>query len=442
LWAPMEWNVITKHWEQTPYEMPAMDVPKDLRTIGRVTMSGDSSFQQGFLNFQNVAISVNSAGAVTLHTFVTTVASVPEMAIRHSPSPMRPADCDIYLRGTSYVLDMGRNAGMFWHFLTEQLYGIQSLLNEELLANPAEVHFFTRKMDPRGDFFTLYQWLNVHTLNCWQHLQSLPHQGRVCFDRLLVQKDETVPPGKTQLTKWAQHAVDRTGLGQAWTQGIAPVAGNTAAAEFDDQLTKQAQAGTRAVTVGFVSRMDKRIVLNEPALARSLSALSLSSLRIHYEGLPVHLQLAATRASDLLVGIHGSGLLNTLFMRRGNTTAEVQIVPPGLWTDERFVTCYKRTASQVQVQYHQLDLREEQCGVKHWHFAGDECNTEQYRQKLADKGTRALSPEMVRVLFIQQDAVVPVETFIQQIQPIVQSLRQNQARSNTKPDGQDTQRTS
>jgi hypothetical protein len=349
-------------------------------------------------------------------------------SVQHHASPMRRADCDAFVKGDSFVLDMGNNAGMFWHFLTEQVAGlVPHVLMPSMQAAPSNVHFFFRKHNPRGEFDTLWQWFHVHTLNCGQSVHELVAHGRVCFERLHLQKAASFASGGglQEVHKWVTHAVQRTGLDKAWIK--------TTQEAGDVASTSSPPAP--ALTVGFVSRQDKRILLNEEALVSALSSPSSStssvsapaaaashSLRIAYETLPIHLQLAATRQIDVLTGLHGSGLLNTVFMRGGHTTGELQIVPVGLWTDPSFVSCYVSTAAAAQVHYGQLDVHGEDHGVKHWHFAGKEGVALEYKNRLAEQGARAVTSGMARILFIQQDTIVDPAQFLSKVKQIKEAI--------------------
>ena len=88
--------------------------------------------------------------------------------------------------------------------------------------------------------------------------------------------------------------------------------------------------------VTIISRRNKRLILNEPELVRVITSLpaaldpldggrgievELASL----ETMPLYEQLRLFRRTTVLVGIHGSGLINSVFMHRG--AALVQLMP-------------------------------------------------------------------------------------------------------------------
>jgi len=417
LWPAMVWDTTSNKWIDNTETMDPVNFPDDMSQGGGRQTASPASPQAGFVMLQNVGVAVSADGAsTTLHTYGHS-ATAPRMTSKHNQHLLQTNDCDVWIDGRTYLLDMGHNAQMFWHFVTEQLLGVQTLYTDtqQVVDHPERVHFVFRKNNARGEFNPLWQWFHVHTLHCWQHISELRQHGRICFDTLLVQRGETLVGGGGDMKAWTSHAVKRVGLDRAWS--------TKPKTEWTKQQMETSAASIKQhpLTVGFVSRQDKRIILNEPELRHALSStLSISSLSISYESLPMHLQLAASRQSDILVGIHGSGLLNTIFMRSG--TAELQIVPPGLWTDRSYVACYVDTASRNGVKYEQMDVRGEERGTKHWHFAGQDGQTSMYRQKLADQGTRALESGMVRIMFIQQDANVPVQEFTNKIQGIIGGL--------------------
>jgi hypothetical protein len=426
-----------------PLEVGAGAGPDVVDSDVSFSSSVASSPLQGFQSFEFVSLSAatgagSAAEMATMHTYGWGGGAQPQppssvsggWSVQHHASPMRRADCDAFVKGDSFVLDMGNNAGMFWHFLTEQVAGlVPHVLTPSMRSAPSNVHFFFRKHNPRGEFDTLWQWFHVHTLNCGQSVHELVAHGRVCFERLHTQQAPSFASGGglQEVHKWVTHAVQRTGLDKAWIKTTheqdkeAGVASSSPAAA-------SVSVSAPALTVGFVSRQDKRILLNENALVSALSSPSSvsvpasHSLRIAYETLPIHLQLAATRQIDVLTGLHGSGLLNTVFMRGGHTTGELQIVPVGLWTDPSFVSCYVSTAAAAQVHYGQLDVRDESRGVKHWHFAGKEGVTLDYKNRLAEQGARAVTSGMARILFIQQDTIVDPEQFLNKVKQIKDAI--------------------
>ena len=109
------------------------------------------------------------------------------------------------------------------------------------------------------------------------------------------------------------------------------------------------EAGDRKPIVTFISRREKRFVLNEAALVRVALALGAQVKVVVLESLPLFEQLKVFRSSDVLVGVHGSGLINSQFMRKGS--AVVQLIPLGVQGAASF---FQSTAVAAGVRYFEL----------------------------------------------------------------------------------------
>jgi hypothetical protein len=113
------------------------------------------------------------------------------------------------------------------------------------------------------------------------------------------------------------------------------------------RLGLEAAAAPRASRRLFVSRRDaaKRRVVNEDEL---LAALATLGFEVIIPGaLTFGEQVAAFSSADVVVGPHGAGLANAIFMPRGSTIVELHHADSAL-------THYKRLATLVGLRYHGL----------------------------------------------------------------------------------------
>jgi hypothetical protein len=112
-----------------------------------------------------------------------------------------------------------------------------------------------------------------------------------------------------------------------------------------------------------ISRRNKRLLLNEAAIVRAALALGARALVVALEGMPLCAQVRLFRAAAVLVGMHGSGLINTMFMRRGS--AVVQVVPFKLHGAAAF---FQGTAQSAGVAYGELHAAAREDVIPHAHF--------------------------------------------------------------------------
>ena len=169
--------------------------------------------------------------------------------------------------------------------------------------------------------------------------------------------------------------------------------------------------GAKAPLVTLISRRDKRFLLNEATLVRVALALGARVKVATLEDMPLYEQALLLRRTDVLVGVHGSGLINSFFMRPGS--AVLQIVPLGVKGASSF---FEPPAMAAQVAYLELDQRAPPMGVSlaaagivaHPHFlaSGD------YEALLrSPKGSEAVEPSTFFSYFINQDFHVDAMSF-------------------------------
>ncbi len=71
--------------------------------------------------------------------------------------------------------------------------------------------------------------------------------------------------------------------------------------------------------------------------------------------------------------------------------------------------------------------------MKHWHFAGREGSTLEYQNLLAEKGATAVSSGMARIMFIQQDANVKAEEFVERVERLKRDKRNKKRTTTSEP---------
>lgn len=104
--------------------------------------------------------------------------------------------------------------------------------------------------------------------------------------------------------------------------------------------------------VTLISRRNKRFLLNEEEVVRLALALGARVQIAALEDLSLYAQVRLFRQSAVVVGIHGSGLINSMYMRPGSVL--LQIVPPKLMGASTF---FKPPAEMHGVKYLEHTVR-------------------------------------------------------------------------------------
>jgi hypothetical protein len=115
--------------------------------------------------------------------------------------------------------------------------------------------------------------------------------------------------------------------------------------------------------VVFVSRLNKRLIFNEPEIVRVALALGADVRIAALETLSVCAQVRLFARASVLVGMHGSALINTFFMRPGS--ALLQIVPHRV---EGASTFFEGPAIAHGVRYSEMAVDKRADTITHDHF--------------------------------------------------------------------------
>src|SRR3546814_653269 len=160
-------------------------------------------------------------------------------------------------------------------------------------------------------------------------------------------------------------------------------------------------------TMGLISRRDKRFLLNEHILVQTAKDQDFDVMVLPLEKMTLYEQLKALRTVTLLVGVHGSGLNNALFMQRN--TVILQILTYHL----NYKGAFASVARENHVSYLEMAHTNQSQSLFHWEFVGQpEIRAAGgTKEKYLAKGSPA-GPSMETYTFwINQDIVVNIEDF-------------------------------
>ena len=149
-----------------------------------------------------------------------------------------------------------------------------------------------------------------------------------------------------------------------------------------------------------ISRRNKRLILNEgellAAAARTGAAVRLAAL----EELSLYESLALLRRTTVLAGMHGSALINSLFLPAG--AALLQLLP---YKVEAGAVFFQGTAEARGVRYVEWRNRRRDAAVFHWHFLGADYPPER-RQAMLEEGSNCCGEVAFFSFWINQDTRV------------------------------------
>lgn len=117
----------------------------------------------------------------------------------------------------------------------------------------------------------------------------------------------------------------------------------------------------------FISRSKKRFILNEHELAAIAAKEGLIVDRLFLEDMSLFDQVKSIRHCAMLIGVHGSGIVNFMYMRPESIA--MQIMPLNILpTEGDFLKYYSVVSGATWRQWENKKLGD---AVLHWHFADE-----------------------------------------------------------------------
>lgn len=153
--------------------------------------------------------------------------------------------------------------------------------------------------------------------------------------------------------------------------------------------------------VGIISRRHKRFLLNEEQIAEVSSSLGIETVVLTMEDLTLYEQVRELLQITILFGIHGSGLINSLYMPQNSVI--VQLMPYKVFGGPTF---FAGPAKSYGVNYREWTNTDRSKTVPHWHFLSPNVD----REALFQKGSGSQGQEFF-TFWINQDTVMNVNEF-------------------------------
>jgi hypothetical protein len=157
--------------------------------------------------------------------------------------------------------------------------------------------------------------------------------------------------------------------------------------------------------VGLISRRRKRFILNEYELVAAVEALGYECVLLPFETMTLYEQMRELRSLDVMIGIHGSGLDNAVFLHPGSVM--VQLLP---YKNDHRCT-FPSTAEQAGVVYQEWQLQDETKTVLHWDLF-EQANAERLKAdgpaRILQQGQAGSDLRETLMFWINQDIIVPL----------------------------------
>ena len=115
--------------------------------------------------------------------------------------------------------------------------------------------------------------------------------------------------------------------------------------------------------IGLISRKQKRFILNERRLLEVGRSMGVSGELLPLEFMTFYEQLSRLQKTTILIGIHGSGLMNSMFLPRDSVV--IQVVPYNVQGATSF---FRPTAVANGMHYMEWRNPDQKNTVFHWQF--------------------------------------------------------------------------
>lgn len=253
--------------------------------------------------------------------------SKPQVVSDYGFQTVQPSMCKHYVQQPAVMVTMDSEAqSMFYHFWASWS-GLVRYWKTTFNAR-RDVHFFMSRInDPM-----FLQFFGLISDNCWRRVGQSNNPSNVCYCD----------------THTFQTSQSREEAGNAATQMLNYL-----------QL-EEVKPPADKVKIGLISRRRKRFILNEYELVQSLEKLGYECVILPLETMTLYEQMQQLRSVDVLVGMHGSGLDNSVFLHPGSVL--IQLLP---YHVEHKCT-FRATAEAAGVRYMEWTLKDPSKAVFHW----------------------------------------------------------------------------
>ena len=303
-----------------------------------------------------------------------------------------PSQCKIVVQAPVVFVGLNGRAGMLYHFLSEFYVSNFARIRGEKCGTNVHIAFkrgFRFNKNSRG-FFSYFQLLSQY---CVRKIDDIP--DGTCFQNVIGRG--AMSGGNAACVA---NAEDGGGNGQPgdYKQWIVHRFGL-------DQLPPLEKAA-----IGFMSRRMKRVVLNEDELIVAMRARGLNAELLHLEDMPLYQQVASMKSISVLIGIHGSGLMNAQWMRAGGVSVQLLQCKMDEGAFRGSIDVLRGAAQSAGVHYFEWKQSDPTKCRAHWHFMGGDYAGRE--NEVMSKGPACCDSTAFFEFFVNQDIYIEPSVFL------------------------------
>jgi hypothetical protein len=276
------------------------------------------------------------------------------------------AQCKVWIHQPAVVFDIdSESQSMFYHW-----WASWSQITDywkRKLKSRRDIHVFMKKInDP-----ALFNFFGILSDNCWRRVGKALNEGN-CYCN-----------------------IEEVHISQGHHGGDDNLLVNTL------QLASIEPPKT-AVKIGIISRRIKRFILNEYELFNQVVDMGYECVLLPLESMTLYEQIRELRSLDVLIGMHGSGLDNSVFLHPGSVL--VQLLPYSV----EYRCTFESSAVGAKVKYMEWQLKNSSLAVFHWDLL-EQANKDKLRQSskqaILREGQPAASHRETLMFWINQVSV-------------------------------------
>ncbi|ELR17969.1 uncharacterized protein ACA1_208470 [Acanthamoeba castellanii str. Neff] len=156
--------------------------------------------------------------------------------------------------------------------------------------------------------------------------------------------------------------------------------------------------------VGIISRSFKRFLLNEQELLHATLQLNVSAELLLFDTLPFYQQVQALRRTTVLVGMHGSGLTNALYLQRGAVLLQIMPFKTG-----GGAAAYQGFTHGAGAVYKEWTNPCQECTVMHWDILNEQEKAD--KAGILERGGWSASGSLYFWFWVNQETYVDPKQF-------------------------------
>lgn len=268
----------------------------------------------------------------------------------------------------------------------------------------------------------LYVYLGTLSDNCWRRLSQVPSGTCFCDSREFVpgqHHGKFGPQAASYIKKYVLGSEEERAAART-VRAVEDGESDRHEPGDDGGASAKVGVGSQKFTICLISRRKKRFLLNEYELCVDAAHNGYECKLLPLEHMTIHEQLVEFDSCDILAGMHGSGLDNSVFLRPKETVL-LQILP----FKSEFRASFPQSAASANVIYQEWMLKDRSKTLLHWDLF-EQANSEAFhsmsKQDIIERGSRGFGTRETAMFWINQDIVVPLDEWRRMLRSATQAV--------------------